>query len=239
MANILAIETSSDALSVSLKFEDEEYHFHEIAPRQHTERLLGVIEKILNDAKANLKDLDAIGVGCGPGSFTGIRLACSIAQGLAFSSDLKTIQVSSLEVLAEGIQRFFNKKLTRVLSLVDCGRDKIYAGNFSYIDEKIVNSKLEIVDLSNFRSWYPFYDLNPTETFFLTGRVDIVEEYRLISSPHILYKTLVHQTNEFKLPRAEDLLNICIERFNSSEVLNPSELLPIYLSDEAQWKKLK
>ena len=90
MPNILAIETSSDACSLALLSNGKEFYFHEIIPKQHTERLLKEIKNILECADTKLSKLDAIGVGCGPGSFTGIRLACSTAQGLAFSNNLKT-----------------------------------------------------------------------------------------------------------------------------------------------------
>ena len=100
MTNILAIETSTDNCSVSLSHDAEIYSFHELIPKQHTERLLGIIHQILEEGGLAFKDLDAISVGVGPGSYTGIRLSCAVAQGIAYAHNLKGLAISSLELLA-------------------------------------------------------------------------------------------------------------------------------------------
>lgn len=220
MANILAIETSSDACSVSLSFDDNNFHFHEILPKQHTERLLIEIKTLLNLAKAQLENLDAIAVGCGPGSFTGIRLACSIAQGLAFSNDLKTIQISSLEVLAKNI----NTKLgaERIVSIVDARMKQLYVGEFSYSKEGLISSDIFVLPVKAFK--VSGYEEN---TFFVGDGCDLVLEELNKISPNI----------SLTLPSAEDLLSIAIEKYKNNELLEPAELLPIYLFGEEQWKK--
>ena len=100
MTNILAIETSTDNCSVSLSHGAEIYNFHELIPKQHTERLLDIIQQILEEGGLAFKDLDAISVGVGPGSYTGIRLSCAVAQGIAYAHNLKGLAISSLELLA-------------------------------------------------------------------------------------------------------------------------------------------
>jgi len=220
MANILAIETSSDACSVSLSFDNYEYHFHEILPKQHTERLLIEIKLLLKLASAQLQDLDAIAVGCGPGSFTGIRLACSIAQGLAFSNDLKTIQVSSLEVLAKNI----NTKLGAgpIVSIVDARMQQLYIGEFSYSKEGLVSSDIFVLPVEEFNS--SVYEEN---TFFVGDGCDLVRKELSEISTNIF----------LNLPLAEDLLSIAKDKYTNNELLEPAELLPMYLFGEDQWKK--
>jgi len=222
MANILAIETSSDACSVSLSFDNYEYHFHEILPKQHTERLLIEIKLLLKLASAQLQDLDAIAVGCGPGSFTGIRLACSIAQGLAFSNDLKTIQVSSLEVLAKNI----NTKLGAgpIVSIVDARMQQLYIGEFSYSKEGLVSSDIFVLPVEEFNS--SVYEEN---TFFVGDGCDLVRKELTEISTNIF----------LNLPLAEDLLSIAKDKYTNNELLEPAELLPMYLFGEDQWKKAK
>ena len=220
MANILAIETSSDACSVSLSFDNYEYHFHEILPKQHTERLLIEIKLLLKLASAQLQDLDAIAVGCGPGSFTGIRLACSIAQGLAFSNNLKTSQVSSLEVLAKNI----NTKLGAgpIVSIVDARMQQLYIGEFSYSKEGLVSSDIFVLPVEEFNS--SVYEEN---TFFVGDGCDLVRKELTEISTNIF----------LNLPLAEDLLSIAKDKYTNNELLEPAELLPMYLFGEDQWKK--
>jgi tRNA threonylcarbamoyladenosine biosynthesis protein TsaB len=222
MANILAIETSSDACSVSLSFDNYEYHFHEILPKQHTERLLIEIKLLLKLASAQLQDLDAIAVGCGPGSFTGIRLACSIAQGLAFSNNLKTIQISSLEVLAKNI----NTKLGAgpIVSIVDARMQQLYIGEFSYSKEGLVSSDIFVLPVEEFNS--SVYEEN---TFFVGDGCDLVRKELTEISTNIF----------LNLPLAEDLLSIAKDKYTNNELLEPAELLPMYLFGEDQWKKAK
>ena len=220
MANILAIETSSDACSVSLSFDNYEYHFHEILPKQHTERLLIEIKILLKLARAQLQNLDAIAVGCGPGSFTGIRLACSIAQGLAFSNNLKTIQISSLEQKEKNI----NTKLGAepIVSIVDARMQQLYIGEFSYSKEGLVSSNIFVLPVEEFNS--SVYEEN---TFFVGDGCDLVRKELSEISTNIF----------LNLPLAEDLLSIAKDKYTNNELLEPAELLPMYLFGEDQWKK--
>ena len=220
MENILAIETSSDACSLSLSFNDDDFHFHEILPKQHTERLLIEIKALLEQANAQLQDLNAIAVGCGPGSFTGIRLACSIGQGLAFSNDLKAIRVSSLEVLARNINTQLGAD--RIVSIVDARMQQLYVGEFLYSKERLVTSDTFVIPIEEFK--LPTYKEN---TFFVGDGCNLIENQLKKISKNIF----------LNLPSASDLLSIAKDKYINEELLEPAELLPIYLFGEDQWKK--
>ena len=101
--NVLGIETSADVCSVALHYKDELTWAHEVVERQQASLLLPMIERLLGQSALTLKQLDAIAFSCGPGSFTGVRLAVSVAQGLAYGSGLPVVSVSSLQVLAQGV----------------------------------------------------------------------------------------------------------------------------------------
>ncbi len=102
-----AIETSTEWCSVALWHGGELTAIEERAGHRHGELALPMLEQLLAAARLRAADLDAVAFGAGPGSFTGLRIACGIAQGLAFARGLPVLGVSSLEAMAEecGAQR--------------------------------------------------------------------------------------------------------------------------------------
>ena len=97
---LLALDTSSLACSVALQFDEELVARHEEQAREHTKLLVPMIRSVLDDIGTRLADLDAIVLGNGPGSFIGMRIAASVAQGLAFGAGLGIVPVSSLAAVA-------------------------------------------------------------------------------------------------------------------------------------------
>ena len=85
---ILAIDAATEACSVALKIDDQVISRFEIAPQQHSQKLLPFVDEVLSEAGIKLGQLDAIAYGQGPGSFTGVRIGVSVTQGLAFGADL-------------------------------------------------------------------------------------------------------------------------------------------------------
>ena len=110
---ILAIDTATEACSVSLNIDGSSQEIFEVIPRQHTERVLPMVDELLSSASLDLSQIDAVAFDCGPGSFTGVRVGTSVAQGLAFSHDLPVIGVSSLAALAQLAFREEKTTMTR------------------------------------------------------------------------------------------------------------------------------
>jgi len=96
--NLLAIDTSSVACSVALQHGGDVAERHEEQAREHTRLLVPMIQELLQQASVELMDLDAIVLGNGPGSFIGMRIAASVAQGLAFGSGLEIVHERQVEL---------------------------------------------------------------------------------------------------------------------------------------------
>jgi tRNA threonylcarbamoyladenosine biosynthesis protein TsaB len=99
---LLALETATDSCSVALWDNGRIEERFEAAERRQTERVLPMMDELLAAAGWRLKDLDAIAFGHGPGAFTGVRVAVSVAQGLGFAADLPLIGISTLAACAHG-----------------------------------------------------------------------------------------------------------------------------------------
>lgn len=98
---LLAIETSTTACSIAIQHHENQFTRHLIAPMQQAKIILPMIDELLKESGLTLTSLDGIAYGAGPGSFTGIRIANSVAQGLAMAANKPLIPVSSLAILAQ------------------------------------------------------------------------------------------------------------------------------------------
>ncbi len=100
MSIILAIETATPSCSAALRIDGEVVVRAEVGNNIHSQVLLGMIESLLDEAQLSAQALDAVSVGQGPGSFTGLRIGVGVGQGLAFGANCPMIGVSSLDALA-------------------------------------------------------------------------------------------------------------------------------------------
>ncbi len=121
---LLAIDTATEACSVALWIEGEVAERFEVAPRRHTHLVLPMAEQLLAEAEMSLAQLDLLAFGRGPGSFTGVRVATSMVQGIAFATDLGVLPVSTLTALAQGALRETGAE--RVLAAIDARMGEIY-----------------------------------------------------------------------------------------------------------------
>ena len=125
--NLLALDTSTEACSAALLIGGKVIERSEIAPRRHAELILPMIESLLGEAGISRRQIDAIAVGRGPGAFTGVRLAISVAQGLALGLDVPVLPVSSLAALAQDAPADGDAP---ILAVIDARMGEVYAGTF-------------------------------------------------------------------------------------------------------------
>lgn len=129
---LLAIETATEACSVALWIDGALCERHELAPRRHAELVLPMVDAVLAEGGVAKRELDAIGVGRGPGAFTGVRLAIAVAQGLALALDRPVVPVSTLAALALGACTGADAAAVPILALIDARMGEVYAGCYRF-----------------------------------------------------------------------------------------------------------
>lgn len=130
MPIILAIETSSELASCALLRGDDVLSRSSLGVRTHSESVLPMIQELLAAAGIALKDCDAIAFGAGPGSFTGVRTACGISQGLAFGANLPVVPVVTLDAMALACRQQHGAQ--RVLTVLDARMDEVYWAQYEF-----------------------------------------------------------------------------------------------------------
>ena len=98
---LLAVETATEACSAALYIDGIVTERFELTPKEHTRLILPMIDSLMADAGLKPQQLDALAFGCGPGSFTGVRIATGVIQGIAFGADLPVVPVSTLAAIAQ------------------------------------------------------------------------------------------------------------------------------------------
>tara|TARA_B100001750_G_scaffold244683_2_gene262575 strand:- start:503 stop:1168 length:666 start_codon:yes stop_codon:yes gene_type:complete len=220
MPNILAIETSSEACSLALSDGKEAVNFHKVIFQQHSEKLLQLINDLMNKLDLSYQDLDVIATGCGPGSFTGTRLACSVTQGLSYSKSIPVISVSSLQIIAQGINREF--KSLQVIVLVNAHMGQIYLGNFQFDKENLITASQMALKKEEF------------------GKLDFPSKSVFVGNGCELVKNELDDLNMKvyeRYPNAKDLLTEAEKKLSKGEIIDPQDLAPIYLTGEEHWTK--
>jgi tRNA threonylcarbamoyladenosine biosynthesis protein TsaB len=126
---ILALETSTEWCSVAVGDGTRWHRCDEQAGHAHSERLLPMVDAALGEAGWTLRNLDGIAFGAGPGSFTGIRIACGVAQGLAFAADLPVAPVPTLAALAQQVFRDYGWE--SVVACLDARMREVYVAAYA------------------------------------------------------------------------------------------------------------
>jgi len=127
---LLSIDTSTELASVALLVGDALSRDEQGALKTHAQLVLPMIDRLMVDAGVQMNQLDAIVFGCGPGSFTGLRIACSIAKGLAYAHDLGLIPVSSLGSIAWSARQSGMVDVP-VLAVLDARMQEMYWSYFA------------------------------------------------------------------------------------------------------------
>lgn len=130
MSIILAIETSTELASAALWCDRQCSALETAGVQTHSASILPMVQKLLAEAGLQLNQCDAIAFGCGPGSFTGVRTACGVAQGLAFGTQLPVVPIVTLEAMAEACRAATGA--TDVVAVLDARMQEAYWAHYRY-----------------------------------------------------------------------------------------------------------
>jgi tRNA threonylcarbamoyladenosine biosynthesis protein TsaB len=130
MSTIIAIETSTELASAALLHEGQVRARETSGAQTHSQTILPIVQSLLTEAGIALSRCDAIAFGAGPGSFTGVRTACGIAQGLAFGLDLPVVPIVTLEAMAQACME--QTGANDVISILDARMGEVYWAQYRF-----------------------------------------------------------------------------------------------------------
>jgi tRNA threonylcarbamoyladenosine biosynthesis protein TsaB len=226
---ILAIDTATEACSVALINGDVKDVIFEICPQQHSQRILPMIDKLLSKHAIKITDLDALAYCRGPGSFTGVRIATGIVQGLALGADLPVIEVSTLAAMAQENYMQHGYRITKVL--IDARMQEVYFGHFRVHNGIVAELQCEAV-LTPTEAVAKFAEIShDNEAFGRAGTGWAAYKEALLTSQNTDPINVLYPCAEFILPIAE-------QAFKDGNTITVDDVTPIYLRDKVTWKKL-
>jgi tRNA threonylcarbamoyladenosine biosynthesis protein TsaB len=217
----LAIDTATEACSVALLAHDREFVFFTETPRQHTRVVFPAIDQLLAESGISLKELDFLALTRGPGSFTGVRIAASLVQGMAFALNKPVVMVSTLQVLAQRCYREMGHE--HILAAIDARMQEVYWGEYRLGDQGVV----DLIGDERVLSMAAIDPISAAESAVLVGagtgwagqqqteeRLGVQHCY-----PHLL-------------PHAKDLIDCALREVRDGRYFSAEAVLPVYLRDQ-------
>jgi tRNA threonylcarbamoyladenosine biosynthesis protein TsaB len=238
---LLALDTATEACSVAVLTESGCWGVLREVGRGHGDEVLPMVDGMLADAGITLGMLDAIVAGVGPGSFTGVRISVSVAQGLAFGAGVPVIAVNSLEALAAqalwgaaagpgpavapGVAA--RPAVVDVLACLDARMGEVYWGCFSADPAQglIARSPPAVGPAADV--WVPFGTAAGTARFAGVGR-GFAAYPELQSLPGVMLAPGAVSA----LPDARDMVRLGALRYRAGWARDPAELVPLYVRDK-------
>ncbi|WP_299014645.1 tRNA (adenosine(37)-N6)-threonylcarbamoyltransferase complex dimerization subunit type 1 TsaB [uncultured Photobacterium sp.] len=226
---ILAVDTATENCSVALLVGDDVISRCEYAPREHTTKILPMVDTVLAEGGLKLNQLDALAFGRGPGSFTGVRIGIGIAQGLAFGADLPMVGVSTLAAMAQGTFRAHQAE--QVLTAIDARMGEIYWGQYlrqangdwlAVGGEQVIQPEALINQ----------FDSADNDLWLTAGT-----GWESYAEPLAQLKVKMEKGTVL-YPDSQDMVHLAKFALARGEVVAAEHASPVYLRDTVTWKKL-
>lgn len=217
--NVLALDTSSRALVVGLQTAEQRLDHFALLDRSHSREILPAITTLLAQAKLELRNLDLIVYGKGPGSFTGLRIAVGVVQGLAWGLDIPVVPVSTLACLAQGEYRVYGAG--KIVVALTARKQEVFFGLYE-TDRGIVQpaSREMVIDVD---------DVSPING---EGWVGIGSGWALKEKLERSLCVDMQYVRTEVWPRSTDLLDLGLTGFERGEAISANHATPEYLREQ-------
>lgn len=225
---LIAVETATEACSAALWLDGVLTERFELVKNKHSQLILPMLEDLLNAAGLSPKHLTGLAFGCGPGSFTGVRIATGVIQGLAFALDLAVVPVSTLQAIAQDYFDYHNEHTTAFVAL-DARMSEIYwavyqrnaLGYAELLGHEAVTSAANIIV--------------PTSSGVGIGLGSGWQAYADILQAHLGDRLLGY--DHTVLPRARAIARCGVMGFSQQRAVPVELALPVYLRDNVAKKE--
>jgi tRNA threonylcarbamoyladenosine biosynthesis protein TsaB len=217
---VLALDTSTEYCSVALWRDGAIMERCDLVGQRHSEVLMDMVDSLLRDADTKLARLDGIAFGKGPGSFTGVRIACGTTQGLALGANLPVAGISTLEALAEASAK------PRVVAALDARMAELYLAAY----EKRDGVWLTLIEPCLCKP--EDAPILPGSDWFGTGSGFAAHADEL----HRSYAGQMQGVDSSAIPRAAAIAVLGAARFALGQGVDAAAALPLYLRDRVALK---
>jgi tRNA threonylcarbamoyladenosine biosynthesis protein TsaB len=217
---ILALETSTEYCSVALWQDGAVMERCELAGQKHSELLMPMLDGLLREASIKLSAIDGIAFGSGPGSFTGVRIACGVAQGLALGANLPVISISTLLALAQASGH------SKVIAALDARMAEVYHAAYELRDG----------------AWHTVSEPSlclPQHAPAVTGSGWFGTGSGFLAHGNSLrarYAANLAAINEKTVPQASAIAQLAAPLFAAGRGMDAAEAIPLYLRDKVALK---
>lgn len=233
---ILMVDTATEYCSAALQVNDQVYVREQLAPQKHASLILGMIDELLTQAGIERSEIELIGFGRGPGSFTGVRIACSVAQGLALGLDRPTFGVDELKLLAVAAlkqDQSIQLQDCWIIGSIDARMGEVYYALYHYHNqclEQVIETSVIAPEQAVARINQALQEAKVESSKVLTAGTGIA-----IMQAHG-WQGSVPDQESILFPRASALLDVYAHE--DCEEWDAAQAEPLYCRNEVTWKKI-
>ncbi len=226
----LALDTSTEACSVALALDGQILALDEVCPQQHSKRILPMLQQLLSDTGVSLYQLDGIIFGRGPGSFTGVRIGVSVAQGLAFGADLPVFGVSTLAAMAQAAA--VQQNATEVIAAIDARMAEVYIAAYALDEAGLMQAITPEIAAKPAALPEVLTSLSFTSQVLGVGTGWQTYPQALQQlAPALIADSILYPSAQFMLPFAS-------RAWQQQLFVSAEQAEPVYVRDEVTWQKL-